>query len=120
MELTVTNKEKYTVITFDDEKLDSIVAPDLKAQFVLLSKEGVKNIIVDLEKAKYCDSSGLSALLVGNRGARDADGIFIISGLQPMVEKLIGISQLDKVLTITPTLSEAEDYMVMELLEKEI
>ena len=120
MGLTVSNKEKYAIVKLDSEKLDSIVAPDLKAQLVTLNKEGQGNIIIDLSASNYCDSSGLSALLVGNRGARDLDGVFIICGLQPMVEKLITISQLDKVLSITPTLSEAEDFMVMELLEKEL
>lgn len=120
MEITLTQKEKYTIVKLDAEKLDSIVAPDLKTKVITLIKNNVANIIIDLSAVKYCDSSGLSALLVGNRGVRELDGSFVISGLQPMVEKLISISQLDKVLNITPTLSEAEDLMIMEIIEKEL
>jgi anti-sigma B factor antagonist len=40
--------------------------------------------------------------------------------LQPMVTKLIEISRLDTILAITPTLSEAVDYVKMEELEREL
>ena len=55
------------------------------------NRDGVSNIIVDLTKVLYCDSSGLSALLVGHRVCKDANGIFILSALQPSVEKLISL-----------------------------
>lgn len=120
MNISKQEKEKYVILKVENEKLDSILAPDLKSEMVMLNKTGVANIIVDLTAVKYCDSSGLSALLVGNRGTRELNGTFVISGLQPMVEKLIAISQLDKVLNITPTCDEAEDFIMMEIIEKEL
>lgn len=39
-------------------------------------------------------------------------------GLQPAVEKLVSISQLDRVLTIIPTASEAFDFLVIEMTQK--
>lgn len=107
MSLAVDKQVNYTTIATEVDKLDTFVAPDLKAQFVVLDKDGVKNYIIDLSSARYCDSSGLSALLVGNRLAKAAEGKFIICGLQPAVEKLIQISQLHTVLEITKTLEEA-------------
>jgi anti-anti-sigma factor len=68
----------------------------------------------------YCDSSGLSAVLIGNRVCRDAGGTFVLAGLQPTVERLVQISQLDRVLTIVPTASEAYDLVVMEMTENEL
>jgi anti-anti-sigma factor len=56
---------------------------------------------VDLSEVKYCDSSGLSALLVGNRISKEHNGSLTLFGLQPAVDKIITISQLDKVLNIT-------------------
>ena len=67
---------------------------------------------------KYCDSSGLSALLIGNRVCKEANGSFIISTVQPTVMKLITISQLESILNITPTLPEAIDFLFMEELER--
>ena len=62
---------------------------------------GCKNFLIDLSLVKYCDSSGLSALLVGNRIIKEKEGSLNIFGLNPMVEKIISISQLDTVFNIS-------------------
>ena len=120
MSLAVEKKEKYTLVTIDVEKFDGTVSPDTKSRLVTVNREGEKNIIIDLSKVKYCDSSGLSAVLVGNRLCRDASGTFVICGLQPTVMKLITISQLDSILNITNTLSEAEYFLFMTEIENNI
>ena len=116
-----TNKyDNYILISFNSEKLDSIISPDLKSALVLINKNGERNILMDLSTVKYCDSSGLSALLIGNRLCKEAKGSFIVSGIQPMVKKLLKISQLDSIITETPSLPEAIDYLFMEELEREM
>ncbi|MFT5581712.1 MAG: anti-sigma B factor antagonist [Lentimonas sp.] len=80
------------------ERLNAQNAPDLKSALVLLNNKGVNNVIVDLAATKYCDSSGLSALLMGNRLCKDTNGKFILCGLQDSVFKMIKIAQLDKVM----------------------
>jgi anti-sigma B factor antagonist len=74
---------------------------------VLISGKGEKNVIMDLSNCKYCDSSGLSAILVANRLSKNANGVFVLTGLNDAVERLITISQLDTVLNITPTVQDA-------------
>lgn len=101
--------DNYSIIVFSTDKLDSIVAPDLKSELVLINKSGEKNIIMDLSSVMYCDSSGLSAILTGYRVCQQDNGIFIICGLQPAVEKLMTISQLTTIIDITTTLPEALD-----------
>ncbi|HEY9084242.1 MAG TPA: STAS domain-containing protein [Vicingaceae bacterium] len=101
--------DNYSIIVFSTDKLDSIVAPDLKSELVLINKSGEKNIIMDLSSVIYCDSSGLSAILTGYRVCQQVNGIFIICGLQPAVEKLMTISQLTTIIDITTTLPEALD-----------
>ncbi len=121
MKFSVQLAEGIATVTSHVEKLDALHAPDLKAEFVRLSKEeGCTRMILDLTGSLYCDSSGLSAVLIGNRLCRDAGGTFVLSGLQPAVERLVQISQLDKVLTIVPTASEAFDLVVMEITENEL
>ncbi|MCG8701050.1 MAG: STAS domain-containing protein [Bacteroidales bacterium] len=66
-----------------------------------------KNIVLDLSKCRYCDSSGLSAILVANRLCKNANGVFVLTGLNDAVERLITISQLDTVLNITSSVEEA-------------
>lgn len=97
---TIQNKNEAVVKTNVD-KLDALNASELKAELVLLNKNGVNNIVIDLSATKYCDSSGLSAILTANRLCKDTNGRFVLCGLQSNVSKLIQIAQLDKVLSIT-------------------
>ncbi len=120
MKYTVDKQDRYTVFTLEDKYLNSIIAPDLKSEFVILSNEGVKNLIFNLSKVQFADSSGLSAILTANRLWKD-NGLFIVAGMEnPNVKKLIEISRLDTILTIIPTIDEAVDYIYMEELEQEL
>lgn len=120
MNLSIDKQEKYVLVQIKEPKLTSNVAPDLKAEVVVLHHEGFKNMIFDLSEVQYCDSSGLSAILVGYRMCRDNNGMFIITGVQDHVKKLISISQLDSMLMQIPTNNEAVDLIIMEEIEKQL
>ncbi len=120
MNFEIENKDKYTLVSIQVAKLDSTVAPDLKSELVFLNKQGVRNIVLDLGKTKYCDSSGLSAILVANRLCKEEGGTLVLAALQDAVQKLISISQLESVLNITPTVEEAVDYLYMEEVQREL
>ena len=107
MEFKIDKLENHTLIQVLEEKLDTHIAPALKSELVLISGNGEKNIILDLAKCRYCDSSGLSAILVANRLCKNASGTFVLTGLSEAVERLITISQLDTVLNITQSVNEA-------------
>ncbi|MFN5148190.1 MAG: STAS domain-containing protein [Flavobacteriia bacterium] len=107
MNFETTQTKNEAVVKTNVEKLDASNAPELKAELVLLNKNGVNNIIIDLAATKYCDSSGLSAVLTANRLCKDTNGRFVLCGLQENVFKLIQIAQLDKVLSIAAGQEEA-------------
>ncbi|MGA1583372.1 MAG: STAS domain-containing protein [Saprospiraceae bacterium] len=120
MKYTVDKNERYAVFTLQEGNLNSLIAPQLKSELVILSNEGVRNLIFDLSQVEFVDSSGLSAILTGHRLWQD-DGLFILSGIQsPNVKRLIEISRLESVLTIIPTLQESIDYALMQELENEL
>jgi anti-anti-sigma factor len=106
MEFKIEKQVNHTLIQVLEEKLDTHIAPTLKSELVLVSGNGEKSIILDLSKCRYCDSSGLSAILVANRLCKNANGTFVLTGLNDAVERLITISQLDTVLNITKTVEE--------------
>lgn len=108
------------MLKLHEEKLDSSVAPGLKSELITLHAEGSHNIILDLSEVKYTDSSGLSALLVGNRIVQEDGGIFVLAALSEHTMKLIKISQLDSVLNIMPTVDEAVDTVFMHEIEKDL
>ena len=111
MEFKIDKLDKYTLIEVLEEKLDTHIAPTLKSELVLVSGNGEKNIVLDLDKVLYCDSSGLSAILVANRLCKNANGTFVLTGLNEAVERLITISQLDTVLNITNSVEEGADLI---------
>lgn len=120
MKFTTEKHDKYILFKLQESKLNSLISSELKAEFVNLNQQAQNNVIVDLSETQYCDSSGLSALLVGYRLSRNAAGVFILCGLQDHVRKLISISQLDNMLVITPTVSEAADFIYMDEVEKHL
>lgn len=120
MKYTIDKQEKYTLVKLHEEKMDSSVAPNLKSELVTLHAEGTRNVILDLSEVKYTDSSGLSALLVGNRIFQEDNGIFILACLSDHTMKLIKISQLDSVLNILPSVEESIDAVFMHEIEKDM
>jgi anti-anti-sigma factor len=120
MQYSINKQDKYSIISLQEENLNSVVAPKLKSEFVILSNEGVPNLILDLTDVKYVDSSGLSAILTANRLWKNG-GSFVLTGIEhDAVRKLIEISRLDTILTIVPTVQESIDYVFMEVLERDL
>lgn len=111
MEFKISKLDNYTLIEVLEEKLDTTLAPGLKSELVLISGNGEKNMVLDLSECRYCDSSGLSAILVANRLCKNADGTFVLTGLNESVERLITISQLDTVLNIAYSRAEAAEMI---------
>ena len=117
MKYAVDKQDKYSLIKLHENKLDTTLAPSLKSELITMHAEGVKNIILDLSEVKYTDSSGLSALLVGNRTFKQDGGVFILAALSDHTVKLIKISQLESVLNIVPSVEEAVDAIFMNEIE---
>lgn len=120
MKFSTDKHEKYVLIKLNESKLNSLISPQLKSEFILTNTEGLRNIILDLSAVKYSDSSGLSSLLVGHRLCKNAEGSFIITGINENINRLITISQLENVLSIVPSVEEAIDLIFMEEIEKEL
>ncbi|MFM2017515.1 MAG: hypothetical protein RL007_1171 [Bacteroidota bacterium] len=109
---TIERGDRYTLIKVTADKLDTQVAPALKSELVVLNADGVRNLIIDLGETRYCDSSGLSSILVANRLCKNSNGALVLSCLQEPVKKLINISQLDTILKISVSIPDAIDMVV--------
>ena len=120
MKYIVDKQEKFNLIQLEEEKLDSTIAPILKTEMVTFNAEGVNNIILDLGKVRYIDSSGLSAILVANRLCSNDAGLLVLTNVGEHIMKLIKISQLDSVLNILPRNEEAVDLIFMNEIENSL
>lgn len=108
---TIQESEGFTSVTLVQPRLDAVIANRLKSELIILSGLGQRNIVLDLARCTYCDSSGLSVLLVGNRLCRNAGGVFVLRNLAPQVERLINISHLDSVLAIAYSEEQAQNLL---------
>ena len=120
MRYSIEKAERYTQLTLEEEKMDTLIAPKVKSEVVALYQTGTVNLIFDLSPVKYVDSSGLSALLLANRASKQVGGLLVLVGLNEHVSKLIHISKLDEVFEILPTVAEAVDRVFLHDLEKDL
>lgn len=120
MKFSIDKQEKYTLIQLSEEKLDTLVAPELKSEFVSLNNEGTTNIILSLSDTKYVDSSGLSSILVANRLCTNVGGKLVVCNVNEHVLKLFKISQLETILTILPTVEESVDAIFLNEIENDL
>ena len=105
---TVTKNGKATILRLESRKLDSTVTPELKAEFLVLCKPKVaQKLVVDMSNVEFCDSSGLSALLIADRAMREHGGTVHLVAVCKKVLDLMKISQLDRIFTINNKLADA-------------
>ena len=91
-----------------EKSFDAAIAGLVKGELtILLSAEDVSKLVFDLSEIEYCDSSGLSAILLSFRILQSNDGHIRLASPQKNVRTLIEISQLNRVLPITETVEEA-------------
>lgn len=107
MNFIIEEESNAAIIKTNVEKLDVTNVSELKSEFLVLNKKGINSFVLDMANTRYCDSSGLSGILSGNRLCKDSNGKFVISGLNESVLKLIKIAQLDRVLLIESSLNDA-------------
>lgn len=108
MTFDVKKNAKSTVLKLHGRRLDASISPELKAEFLVLCKPKVPDrLIVDMEEVQFCDSSGLSALLIADRTMRGHGGSVHLVNVHKKVMDLMKISRLDRVFTIDDTVPNA-------------
>lgn len=121
MKFSLDKHEKYVVLKLAEPKFTNDNTPAIKSEFILLNAEGYRNIVFDLSAVKDCtDSQDLSALLVGDRLCKSANGVFIVCGVNEKIAAIIQMSNLHQTVTFVNKLDEATDLIFMEEIEKEL
>jgi anti-anti-sigma factor len=80
--------------------LDGIHGNKLRQEIVDLIKSGTKNILLDCSQITFMDSSGLSALVMMMKSAKQVNGKFAICSLNDQLKVLLDLTSMDKVLNI--------------------
>lgn len=107
MKFEVTKNSHDTILKLKERKLDVSVSPELKGEFILLCRPTLRSLVVDLSDVEFCDSSGLSALLIAERQMRSNGGKVKLVGVHKKVMALLKISQLDRLFDIYDSIAKA-------------
>ena len=65
------------------------------------------HVVIDLAQVTFVDSSGLGALIVARKAARERGGSISLVSPPPVVRRLLGSTQLHDVFAIHDSLAEA-------------
>lgn len=111
MELDINTQrdESKCTVTLDGE-VDVYTAPRLKEELVSAIEDGCVNVIVDLERVGFIDSSGLGVLVSALRRARERDGVVRIVCTRDNILKIFRITGLDKVFPVFADVQEASRF----------
>lgn len=93
-----------------DGEIDVYTAPRLKEELVSVVESGCANVIVDMEKVGFIDSSGLGVLVSALRRARERDGVVRIVCTRDNILKIFRITGLDKVFPIFDNIADARRF----------
>ncbi len=96
-----------TVFKLKERKLDSSISSELKGEFLLLCKPKVNQLVIDMADVEFCDSSGLSALLIADRKMKEHGGSVKLVNVHKKVGALLKISMLDRVFDVQETPAKA-------------
>jgi len=91
------------VLRLKERKLDSSVSPELKGEFLILCRPKLETLTIDLADVEFCDSSGLSALLIADRKMKEHGGKVTLINVHKKVMSILKISMLDRVFDIRET-----------------
>ncbi len=88
-------------------EVDLYTSPQLRDAILRLTEEGENRIVVDLNNVSFMDSSGLGVLVAGLKRARERGGELALVFGEGSVQKVLGITGLDKVFPTHGSVGEA-------------
>jgi anti-sigma B factor antagonist len=88
-------------------EIDLHVSPRVAAALNAALKEKPRNLVVDLSKVSYIDSSGLAVLIEVMQSVEKYGGKFALAALQENVKPIFEIARLDQVFRIFPDVESA-------------
>jgi len=104
---SLSRQADISIMKVNEVRLDSAKAPVFKTELLRLIAAGTKKILVNLEKVKSIDSSGLGALTFGKRQLDEIGGEMLVCCVQEKVLSLFRIAALDRVFAIYDTVEDA-------------
>jgi len=80
--------------------IDCYSSPQLRGALLELAGAGVADVVVDLRRSPFVDSTGLGVLVGGKRRFRSEGGDLVLRSPSPATVRLLGVAGLTEILAI--------------------
>ena len=109
MDITIRDLGKHKILTVNGD-VDLYNVGELKQSiFKLLDQEEVRSLIIDMEGIHYMDSSGIGALVAGQKKVKTKAGKFALLRIQEEVLNILRLATLDQFFTIYESESDIDN-----------
>jgi anti-sigma B factor antagonist len=114
MKFSVTVEDLVTIFHLHEPRLDTNNASRVKTEFLMLCQGEIDVLIIDLEEIEFCDSSGLSAILLAERLMRERDKEVVLVDPLGKVSALMNITKLTSIIPVFASMEEAKNALTDE------
>ncbi|MER5895724.1 STAS domain-containing protein [Streptomyces sp. NPDC001876] len=111
--LTVRYPADSTAVLTVAGEIDVDSAPALRTRAMELIRQGRPHLVLDLAPLKFCDSSGLNAMIAVLRYAKDRHGSLSLAAAPPHLTRLLGVTGVGDLIPALPTTAEALTHITM-------
>lgn len=101
----------YIVLTPKQKRLDSVLAPEFKAEITKLPLGVGKTVVLNLVNVEFMDSSGLGAVVVCYKYLQKTGGLYICN-LGPQVRDIFCLTHMDRIMEVNYTFEDCVQKLV--------
>ncbi|MFE9493396.1 STAS domain-containing protein [Streptomyces collinus] len=83
-------------------ELDQFTGPELCPVLAECLDQRPVRLLLDLSGVSFCDAAGLTALVAARGGALQAGAEFALTGVQPVLLRVLAITGLDALFVLRP------------------
>ena len=108
MEINVRDLGRHKILEVQGD-VDLYNVGELKQSiFKLLDTDDVKSLIIDMKGISYMDSSGIGALVAGQKKVKNKSGKFALLNIRDEVLNILKLATLDQFFTIYESEADIE------------
>lgn len=121
MEIKISTKEKFTVLTPITPHLTDTLTQELISSCENIQNDSeVKNIILNLQSVTGIDIEAANKIVSLQQFFYEKNTSFVICEMKPQLEEIFDKQELLELMNTTPTESEAWDIVQIEEIEREL
>ena len=109
MKIELQQDNGLTTATLDATRLDASIAPEFKSAMEDIILSGNDQLILDISKLSFMDSSSLGAMVAVLKQI-GGTGKMVILGASGAVLELFKLTRMDRIFTLTDDLETAKQY----------